>query len=336
MSEKRRKKKQVRGGILILFSLAVVLLFGFAALAVDIGYLFVVRNQLQNAADSAALAGASYLYPLLSTGSPNWSLAQTKALENIKLNKVDNATLTNATFQTGYWNIQGKNSTLLSPSVNPGQYDLAAIKVTVSKILGSNGGPVKLFFGPILGIQTMDVTADAIAVVGAPKSIQSSRLFPIAMQKSVYDTYWDSNKNSAKIDPKTGKPYLFQISSNGNGGGQWTTFNTTANDTNTLIDFINNGSPIRYTIGDSIWIAPGSKNSIYSSVPANVDIVVPVVANVSSKGWQTILAFGVLHIESVKKNGTGNIKVYFLDSYKVYEEPGGISYGVYTPSRISQ
>jgi len=48
-----------RGQVLILVALALVALMGFAALAVDVGFLFTVRNQLQRCADSGALAGAS-------------------------------------------------------------------------------------------------------------------------------------------------------------------------------------------------------------------------------------------------------------------------------------
>ncbi len=45
-----------RGQALVLIVLAIVAMFGFAALAVDIGRLFAERRRIQNAADSAALA----------------------------------------------------------------------------------------------------------------------------------------------------------------------------------------------------------------------------------------------------------------------------------------
>ena len=35
---------------------------GIAALAIDLSHLYVVRNELQNAADAGALAGARFLY----------------------------------------------------------------------------------------------------------------------------------------------------------------------------------------------------------------------------------------------------------------------------------
>lgn len=51
-----------RGAVLVLVTLLVIALLGFAALAVDIGHMAVVKNELQNAADAGALAGAAQLY----------------------------------------------------------------------------------------------------------------------------------------------------------------------------------------------------------------------------------------------------------------------------------
>lgn len=46
----------------IMVGIMLTMLIGFAALAVDMGHLYVVRNELQNAADAGALAGARFLY----------------------------------------------------------------------------------------------------------------------------------------------------------------------------------------------------------------------------------------------------------------------------------
>lgn len=53
--------KNEKGVSLVLLALAVVVIFGFGALAIDIGHLYNVKNQLQVAADAAALAGAAKL-----------------------------------------------------------------------------------------------------------------------------------------------------------------------------------------------------------------------------------------------------------------------------------
>ena len=51
-----------RGVTLIFVALTLIVLLGIAALALDIGHLFVTKNELQNAADAGALAGARNLY----------------------------------------------------------------------------------------------------------------------------------------------------------------------------------------------------------------------------------------------------------------------------------
>lgn len=64
-----RKKRQIgsvikgqqRGAVAIMVALLLGVLLGVAALAVDVGYLMTAKNELQNVADSAALAGVSAL-----------------------------------------------------------------------------------------------------------------------------------------------------------------------------------------------------------------------------------------------------------------------------------
>jgi len=50
-----------RGAVAIMLGLSVLAMFGFLALVVDLGRTYVVRTELQNAADAAALAGAVQL-----------------------------------------------------------------------------------------------------------------------------------------------------------------------------------------------------------------------------------------------------------------------------------
>jgi|SRR5579859_4029421 len=56
-----RRDEREHGQILLLFALGLVVFIGFAALAVDIGSLYVARRDYQNVSDAAALAGAAYL-----------------------------------------------------------------------------------------------------------------------------------------------------------------------------------------------------------------------------------------------------------------------------------
>ena len=57
-----KNKKKQDGVTLVLVAILLLLFIGFAALAIDVSHLYAVRNQLQNAADAGALAGARILF----------------------------------------------------------------------------------------------------------------------------------------------------------------------------------------------------------------------------------------------------------------------------------
>jgi len=50
-----------KGAAAIVTVIVLAMLLGFSALAIDVGYMYSTRNELQNVADSAALAGAGEL-----------------------------------------------------------------------------------------------------------------------------------------------------------------------------------------------------------------------------------------------------------------------------------
>jgi hypothetical protein len=275
------------------------------------------------------------LYPSLPSG-PNWTLAENKANSAIANHKVANATLTDADISVGLWNLAGGSSALKSISSTPLANDVPAVKVTISKSAGKNGGPVSLFFGPTMGIHTVDLSATAIAMMGSPSSVPPNSLFPAAMAKGVYDEYWDSTTNSPKIDPNTGNPYIFNISDEGP-QGSWSTFTIQANDTLTIIELMSTGNPTSLAIGDNIWIPPGAKTSIYNDVPINKDVLVAITAEAEPGTLQPIIGFGALHIIASEGGSSKSIKVQFIKDFKISQgSPGGPNYGVYTPPRLAK
>ncbi|MFZ2171119.1 MAG: TadG family pilus assembly protein [Methylococcaceae bacterium] len=279
-----------RGVIIPLTAIMILSLLAFGALAVDIGYLMVARNQIQNAADAAALNGARFLYPLVGTPKkPNWTLAQTEATNAIALNKVATSSLSTGTVTTGYWKTTPATPHFQATTITPGNNDLAAVKVVINKKDNGNGGPIGTFFAKIFGINTMTVSATGVAVVASP-SMVNKNLFPVAVSKCMYDAFWDAEQNQPNLinDPKYSKPpyndpYMFGIGSAyhtadcgaTNVAGQWTSFSTNNNDTTTMRDLIDYATgeqqpPSGYTdniigIGDNIWIEPGTKTTLYDN-----------------------------------------------------------------------
>ena len=57
-----QKLKDQTGATAVVIAISLVLLVSCAALAIDLANLYVKRNELQNAADAGALAGARNLY----------------------------------------------------------------------------------------------------------------------------------------------------------------------------------------------------------------------------------------------------------------------------------
>lgn len=53
------KRRNERGQTLVFIALAIIVILGFAALGIDVGFMYSVRHELQRSADAGALAGAS-------------------------------------------------------------------------------------------------------------------------------------------------------------------------------------------------------------------------------------------------------------------------------------
>ncbi len=161
-----------RGAVAAWVALMLVVLLGMAALAVDMGFLWVMRNRLQSTADAAALAGASqlgvdeatvkaeavaYAQRNLPPGGHGTALAE----PDVVLGHWDDDTRT--FIPMGTTAAPGEAcSNPVPQETNPNCLPLDAVKVTTRRTQ-ANGNPVQLFFAGVLGIQTADVVTAAIA-----------------------------------------------------------------------------------------------------------------------------------------------------------------------------
>jgi Flp pilus assembly protein TadG len=151
-SRSRSFSRNDSGTVMVLTSMLMVVFLGFAALVIDIGHLYVVRNELQNAADAGALAGATNLAPYIIATSPipDWDSAQAAAESTTKANRTDNTLITDCQVQPGYFNLvtrEMQSSTIAATSV-----DVPAVRVNVARAEGQNNGPVLPFLARIFGI----------------------------------------------------------------------------------------------------------------------------------------------------------------------------------------
>ena len=274
-----RPLSRQQGSMMITASILFITLIGFAAVAVDVGHLMIARNELQNAADAAALAGANCLdkttagsgVDCTSTTSAtlNWTIAATKASSAIGLNKADGTTLVDGTVSTGYKNLTGTPAGLQPNTLSPvGVNDRPAVMVNLSKTSGKNGGPVRTLITAMFGGAAASIAVNAVAVISSPGNVLPGNLIPQVIDKCMFNLYWNSATNSpvtytgTPADPfgisTVGQPWELRIGSAYQYGtcssGMWTTFNLDANSQTAVKGLITNGNPTSLAIGDNTWV----------------------------------------------------------------------------------
>ncbi|MBP9713725.1 MAG: hypothetical protein KBD60_08545 [Sterolibacterium sp.] len=132
------------GAVAVMVALLLVVLFGFAALAIDVGNAYLVRGQMQNAADAAAHAGANGRARNLS---------------------VSDATIEAKLYAEKNGFKDASNSAVVTISIPPGgsgsytsndQY----VRAVITR-------PTSLILGQILGANAWQIRAEAVAGVAA-------------------------------------------------------------------------------------------------------------------------------------------------------------------------
>jgi Flp pilus assembly protein TadG len=158
-----------RGNILVLTAVLMVGLIGFIALAVDVGYIYTVRNELQRSADAAAIAATWELCDrdgnALNSNATNLTTsARSLAVEYAAYNKVGATApqLASNDVVVGYM-ANPSNPSEPMVATPPGKLP-NAVQVRVQRTNAQNG-EVSLFFARILGVQSTAAEAQATAAV---------------------------------------------------------------------------------------------------------------------------------------------------------------------------
>lgn len=142
-----------QGSIVGLVAISSVTFVGLSAMAVDLSYAIVLQSRLQAAADAAALAAVVAL--------PNQSAAIAQAQQytgkNLAVSQNGNV-LAPGDVIFGNWS----NATrVFAPNPPGGPVNAVEVRLRRSD---SNGNPVGTFFASIFGIDSLDLSANAIAV----------------------------------------------------------------------------------------------------------------------------------------------------------------------------
>jgi Flp pilus assembly protein TadG len=189
-----------QGAIAPLTAILLIPLLGMVAFAVDLGWISLTQSDLQNAADSAALAAAGqltdgfvqYNLPTQSTLQKNAILtaseaqARTYAKNFAGYNAAGGtalASVPDADVTFGFTDASGAYTPATANSGYPN-----TVKVTVRRDATANGS-LGLFFGPVLGLSSVNLTASAAATIYAANvdSFQNTAKLHIPILPMTYD-----------------------------------------------------------------------------------------------------------------------------------------------------
>ena len=172
-----------------------VVLLGCVALAVDIGYLYVARAELQRTADAAAMAGAQ----ALARGSDN-PFGEYLLAESVYSQAESYASL-NSAAQQGVVLDRNTDITIgflpnphdLNTTMQSVALDYANAVQVIARRSANNGGEIPLFFAPLWGINSSSVSASATAVFDdrfyayAPVTIGGIDALPFAVSEQEWN-----------------------------------------------------------------------------------------------------------------------------------------------------
>lgn len=156
MNARLARRRGRRGAMLPLIAFLLPMLMIFLGFAIDLAYMQTTRMEMQAATDSAARAGATRL-----SQTDDINDARAFAIQIASQNQVAGLPLT---LKSGQVEIgrSTRNSAGKWVFTNGGR-PANAVKVTAQRTKNSNGGPVPLFFGSLIGTPSFQPVMSATA-----------------------------------------------------------------------------------------------------------------------------------------------------------------------------
>jgi Putative Tad-like Flp pilus-assembly len=152
---KRLRSRRRHGVLLALLVLLLVMFAAITSLAVDYGRVQLIKSEMQRTADAAA-RGYMLFY---NTQGQTYANSHGPALYSSANNPIDanSGSAPTVTVTWGYWSTTANVFTTTSTSGY-----VTAVKVTVTRT-ATGGNPALLYFGKLLGVNSIDIHAAAIA-----------------------------------------------------------------------------------------------------------------------------------------------------------------------------
>ncbi|MGI6728514.1 MAG: pilus assembly protein TadG-related protein [Anaerovoracaceae bacterium] len=315
------------GAVVVIVALSMVVLLGFSALAIDMGFAYNKASDLQNALDSAALAAVQEL-PADNTTSQEWASAVSEGITYASLN---NISISEDAILPVYKN-DDVNNIIIGVKVN-GKKD------------------VPYHFAQVLGFDKMTISRSATAELKTVNGI--SNLVPLAIPS----TTMDNIKSGTEELYLKGGPHDKEFF--GNIGG-WRGIWYSEDDSWDKQDFLNYykyGYPNQIYIGYELIMKDGvvtgaSDEAYHIRMDGHEDctlenykvncpncprlITVPITEAISNKKI-VVTGYASFFLEPATKESNGNIKSITATYIDTVIVPGSASagasadYGVYVP-----
>jgi hypothetical protein len=212
MERLTKHKTTRRGAIAPLTAILLIPLLAMVAFSVDLAYLVTVQTDLQNVADASALAGAQELIvPYVLWSLPGQTSTTQHALRSNAISAARqaakdyasanvaggvNITLLDSDIEVGYTDGQGNYNPNPPDSTFPN-----TVHITVRRDTTANTS-VSMFFAPVLGTNSVDLSASAKAVdyegeINTLKSIPGveAHILPVALDINVWRTFYNTGKS---------------------------------------------------------------------------------------------------------------------------------------------
>jgi len=331
MTRSTTSAKRRSGAIAPLTALLLIPLVGMMGYAIDVGYMTAVKQELQNAADAAALAGAQQLQQLYvqyyAPGQTNQLLLYTKATTNVQTcdcptfaaeqfaayNKAGGVSVTvpdsDVTFS--YWDGTNPSLSASYPTFFPNTVTV------VTRRDNTANGPLGLFFGTLLGMGSIELTATASATIyaGDVSSLQvipgvDAHILPVALDVNVWKQFYQTGLSPDGLLHlgTNGLPQLQVYPNPGNAPGNFGLLDVgiPSNSTPAFRNWIDDGSTpndIQYLLNNSLlpvapnnpkyWKGgPGLKSTLQSNFyaqmgkPNLIPLFVPVNDGTNGQPYQ--------------------------------------------------
>lgn len=208
------------GAIAVLTAVMLVMLLGFTAFSVDLGYIALNRNQMQNAADSAALAASIELARGWGVGAAQ---SEAETIDAARAIATQIGSLNQMAGQTGVFIDPTRDVRFGNRQWDPsagkyvetwgvGPYNLVEVTVRRTGASANPDGAIDLFFAPALGQDTAEVLVSSTVALSPGVGfrvegsiLQWANILPMAYDEQSWNELLDGHgADDFAYDEQTG------------------------------------------------------------------------------------------------------------------------------------